>query len=655
MNSQRLTRILPWLAASLAALCYLPTALHLGYAWDDWQLFINNPTLRLPETIWEGLTQPILPGTTYFRPIPLATLALEFFTHGVDPYLSHAVNLSIHTANTLLVGLIAVYLTRSMASWERPWRIFLAGLLYGLHPTLVEPVGWVAGRFDLLVTLFCLLTIWGYLALSGWKRTLWVTTNFLLAALSKEMAVTLPLILLLFYINFQDRGQPWRTGFHRFRVSGEWRLYAWLLAAGIAYLILRYTFMGQLSHMDPKVNEALAGWNSRIAFVGQTLIFYMKSSVWPFANLNPMHPFDPESLDFVDHITGYAAVCAAIAVSLLALRSQSRPGLLLTAGLIALLPVLNIIPLTIGGNIGHERFLTFPLALLTLAAISLELNKATSENMRRARPLLLGALASVWLGLAIINVRVTLPLWQNDLSLWTWAYQRHPDSSFIQLSYASAAIRYQDFVRAEQVLDHVDENSNYMLKALKGQYLVRTGHVSEGIGFLEDAATSLSPIHEQLSSYGLSLQSAKISRMNNQQWNYQFIYTGLAEAYNSQRTFEKASLNADIALFYAPRYPSAWMAKAFALYGLNHWEDGEVRFEQAIRYFLPQTAPEAYELRRQFLAQLCQIQDTPIVCGHWHTLSMVPEQQITERRRLLSSPQKQSSSSNWRQSNIKNG
>lgn len=69
--------------------------------------------------------------------------------------------------------------------------------LYGVHPALIEAVAWAAGRFDLMVTFFYLLCLWVYLSFDGAKRILLIMPLYFCACFSKEMAVTLPAVLLL--------------------------------------------------------------------------------------------------------------------------------------------------------------------------------------------------------------------------------------------------------------------------------------------------------------------------------------------------------------------------------------------------------------------------------------------------------------------------
>jgi len=88
----------------------------------------------------------------------------------------------------------------------------ITGLLFGLHPLHVESVAWVSERKDVLCAFFFLLSLLSYLKytssqkqeLSGHPSP--VTRNrwyvlclvfFILSLMSKPMAVTLPVVLLI--------------------------------------------------------------------------------------------------------------------------------------------------------------------------------------------------------------------------------------------------------------------------------------------------------------------------------------------------------------------------------------------------------------------------------------------------------------------------
>lgn len=617
-NTPPWAHLLPWALAALVGMVYLPV-LELGYVWDDWELFVNNPALHTWDLAWDAILQPIIPASGFFRPLVLGSFSLEFLGLGVIPSVSHGINLAIHLANTILVGLLGLRLTALASLSQGLWRVIALTLLYGLHPALIEPVAWVVGRFDLLVTFFMLLCFWGYLALRGWGRDIWVALCFLLAALSKEMAVTLPFLLILFYLGRLEGGIRWRDIPRAFLASGEWRLYLMLgLASGVV-LLLRHMTLGHIGGSSIADTVQFAGPLQHLAFIGQTWLFFLRMSLWPFADLNPQHLIDPAALGPVEFSLGLAAFFSAMLALNLLIRARRWPALLLAGWLMAFLPVLNIITLPTGGNIGHDRYLTLPLALLVLGLGTLPA-PPVSVAMKRALPWLLGGSIVLYLGFSVANIRVTLPLWSNEFTLWSWVYARHPQAPKVQLNYISAAISAGELDKAKEALDRLKEPLSFQLAAVKGRYLLAMNRPEEALAPLHSSVAPLLRIHEKVAAEGGDIGDASLARGNPMWWVYQASYTNLGHAYLGLGDYERARDHARIALFYAPRYPTAWVVWSLALYGLDQWEEGEAKFTQALDYLPLFSHPNAKRQRNDFLVKLCEgAEVSPVlVCDKWH-------------------------------------
>ena len=130
----------------------------------------------------------------------------------------HLNNIILHGLNVLLIffftirlvsraktnlGTLSLKIDKITSS-----HVLIAGsvtaLLFGLHPLRVESVAWAAERKDLLCAFFVLLSLLSYLSYTVYApqkhRFFWFTTSlflFVLALMSKPMAVTLPVIILL--------------------------------------------------------------------------------------------------------------------------------------------------------------------------------------------------------------------------------------------------------------------------------------------------------------------------------------------------------------------------------------------------------------------------------------------------------------------------
>ncbi len=177
-------------------LLYLPVVHHQFInGWDDDDYVTTNIHVRSglnPANVAWAFTSFDLSN---WHPVTWLSHMLDCQLFGLNSGAHHYVNVLLHAANVLLLFWILQRATNAL------WRSFMAAALFAVHPLNVETVAWVAQRKSLLSAFFSLLTLaaygW-YLRREGWKRYLLVVALFGLALMSKPMAVTLPLLLLLF-------------------------------------------------------------------------------------------------------------------------------------------------------------------------------------------------------------------------------------------------------------------------------------------------------------------------------------------------------------------------------------------------------------------------------------------------------------------------
>jgi len=154
-----------------------------------------------------------------WHPLTWLSHAIDYSLWDLNPGGHRSTNLVLHGFNTLLVFFLVVALMMRAKKLNRTTPLVhstpsissdtliaagVTSLLFGVHPLHVESVAWIAERKDLLCCFFFLLSILSYLPstslINKRHQVGWFTTSlllFLLALMSKPMAVSLPLILLL--------------------------------------------------------------------------------------------------------------------------------------------------------------------------------------------------------------------------------------------------------------------------------------------------------------------------------------------------------------------------------------------------------------------------------------------------------------------------
>ena len=133
---------------------------------------------------------------SFYRPLQTVSFMLDALVGGPKPFIYHLTNLLLHIASSLCVFWLLLTL-----GYQRLSSLLLA-LLFALHPMFVPMGAWVPTRGDLLLTIFFVVSFILFIKSFRAKRpalVVWHGITFFLALLSKETAVAVPPLCLLYY------------------------------------------------------------------------------------------------------------------------------------------------------------------------------------------------------------------------------------------------------------------------------------------------------------------------------------------------------------------------------------------------------------------------------------------------------------------------
>ncbi|MDP2964114.1 MAG: tetratricopeptide repeat protein [Sulfurimicrobium sp.] len=209
----------------LLALAAYGNSFHAAFQFDDYNVIVNNPNVHSLTAWWQHIVG--------IRPLLKLSYTLNWISGlGVSGF--HAVNFIIHGSNAALVYLLLQRLPAADADTARN-TAFVAALLFAVLPVQSEAVTYISGRSVSLMTLFYLAALLAYARgleqHSSPLRTVVSPLLFLAALLVKEVAVTLPLALLLWE---KAHGTPARLALRR--AAPHWFLFA---VAALLLLSLR--------------------------------------------------------------------------------------------------------------------------------------------------------------------------------------------------------------------------------------------------------------------------------------------------------------------------------------------------------------------------------------------------------------------------------
>ncbi len=415
-------------------LAFLP-ALQNDFAgsWDDDTNLINNPYFR-----GLGWTQLRWMWTSHLMQhyVPLAWMSFgfDYLIWGMDPFGYHLTNVLLHACNAALVLVLAMWLMKLDAPPYSNHSSFLllqgatfAALVFGLHPLRVESVAWATERRDVLSGLFYIAALLAYLRAFGdqpsQKKYYWLSLGlFVAAVLSKEVAVTLPAVLLILDVyplrRLVRQGGSWsRTALQRC-LAEKLPFFAVTMADSAMTIIVAFR------HHLPD-SFATLGWIPRIAITVYGMAFYVLKTVAPI-RLSPLYPLTDTKLDplGVPFLTSLALVLV-ITLAAIALR-RKLPALLAVwlAYAVTLLPMGGIIHN--GDQIAADRYSYLSCigwAILAGAAVRwwIETPRA-GRAMRSLTAALLVALPAILVRQTWSQTRI----WRDAETLWTRAIEVEP-------------------------------------------------------------------------------------------------------------------------------------------------------------------------------------------------------------------------------------
>ena len=250
-----------------------------GFLFDDSLLIEINDYLRGWSHIGDILTGSTTSGAHieggFYRPLQILLYLFAFnFGEGTTTWF-HAINLALHLANTCFVYRIGTKLGFNANG------VFLAALIWGVHPVHTEAVTYMSGTADPLSAFFCLWAIAVLLPDFTPRKIVIIIPLFLLGLVSKEATSMFPLLVMvcLFYTS-KNRFSP-RTYFR------TWPL--WIISLVFVYWRMtaegfdgpqtydRFYMMPQFSDLKAYANEPLY----RVYTFLATLPNYLQLLIWP--------------------------------------------------------------------------------------------------------------------------------------------------------------------------------------------------------------------------------------------------------------------------------------------------------------------------------------------------------------------------------------
>ncbi len=557
--------------------------------WDDIDYVTDNLYIRSLDTSflrWAFLGFHV--GN--WHPLTWISHALDYAIWGLNPLGHHLTNIVLHAINTFIVVLLVYRLLRARENTKTTTDVpgdvtermtltaaGVTGLLFGLHPLHVESVAWVSERKDLLCGMFFLLSVVLYIRYArvaeggsaqkklisrfSDRKYLLVVGLFLLALLSKPMAVTLPLVLLL--LDWYPLNRIQSSKALLLALLEKLPFIALSLISSVLTLLAQGT-NGAMELMDvlPLSTRLLVALKSLIAYLGKMIL--------PL-NLIPYYPY-PKHVSFQspEYLSAIALIIGITAICMILVKQQKLWLAAWGYYVTTMIPVLGIVQ--VGGQSMADRYTYLPsLGPFLVAGL------CTAWGSRKLRSAKLGLWDGVVNSIVALFLVITLSIltmkqigvWKDSITFWDYVIEKGQED--VPLAYHNRGLTYYKAGRLDKAVEDFDK-----ALALKPDYVdarCSLGMVFFKLGFPDkaiesfDKAIALKPtcfmaynnrglVYMQTGRLDLALLDYNKALTLNPSADQVFYNLGLL--YGKSGLFKEAIENYDKALSVNPKYADAY-------------------------------------------------------------------------------------------------
>lgn len=464
--------------------------------WDDDDYVFDNPFIKsLDPSFFKWAFFGFHAGN--WHPLTWISHALDYAIWGLNPLGHHLTSIILHACNAfMVVGLTTGILdaeraapedgaAQSMTERLKLLTALVTGLLFGLHPLHVESVAWIAERKDLLCGLFFLSSLTMYvkfvgtadprLRLSSGLSNKWYILSlacFILALLSKPMAVSLPLVLLIL------DWYPFRriTAFRTIRPAVIEKLP--FLALSLFSSVMTILAQHAASAIAPLDYAPLP---ARLLVAAKSIIWYLWKIALPL-DLLPLYPYPANTALYSPEYIIAVVMLTVVTLACLALAGRRKLWLAAWAYyVVTLVPVLGMVQ--VGSQAMADRYTYIPglgpfLVIGLLAARGIE---KTAAAGRRALP---GYIASVAVAVLVIASLSYLTfkqagVWKDSISFWSYVIEKVPEKASI--AFENRGVAYKMLGQPDKALEDYD-------RAIAANPINYGAYNNKGVVFLEQGA-----------------------------------------------------------------------------------------------------------------------------------------------------------------------
>ncbi len=302
-----------------------------------------------------GEQKNLVSGSRY-RPLSIASFALEYHFFESKPKISHFINFILYILSVLILYIAVINIFKE--NNRKQWIAFFTCILFVVHPVHVEAVANIKGRDEILCLLFCIISLYYFIKFIDFKNKWYLIASCIalfLGLLSKENALTFVII------------NPMTAYFFRSEKIIDLIKKSWLLAlTGLIFIGIRVAVIGFLFDKNLVItdlmNDPFLEMNSveKFCTILYTIVWYIKLLIVPYPLTHDYYPYHVPIIDLANPLfyVSFFVIGLLFFVVLKKWKSASVLSYSILFFFITMILVLNIFfPI---GTFMNERFLFIP-------------------------------------------------------------------------------------------------------------------------------------------------------------------------------------------------------------------------------------------------------------------------------------------------------
>ncbi len=557
-----------------SAIAFLPTLSAEFTNWDDNLYVLENPYLVKfnAENIYNIFTHSI---SGNYNPLPIFTHLIERSLFGLEAFWYHFNNLWLHLLATALVFWLMLLLRSPLAV------ALIVTALFGFHPMRVESVAWITERKDVLFAVFYLGAIISYIYYRSRKTNktkylIGLYLLFLLSALSKIQAVSLPLSLLAIDYYFK---RPLKINL----IVEKIPMFLISLTFGLigVYILRSVGSLNTTTQQFTFFDKLLFAPHGLMTYIYKVLIPYPLSTYYPYPS--KVSGFLPMTYYLSPFVLG--AIAWGVWKSTRYTRTIAFGAAFFLFNIVFLLQVVSA-----GEAYLADRF-TY-VAYIGLFLILAETIQYLLKNRLPLRQMIIGGIGVffwVIFGMSYQQSKV----WENSETLWTNVIEHYPQ---VAVAYNNRGNFYRDNKDQDRALAEYSKAIKIRPKYALAYNNRGNVHFSrnENEAALQDynktleldpnnekALNNRGSVHYRKGQYEAALQDYNLAlQLDNL---YMDAYLNRAVLYSTTNQFSKALPDYDIFLKYRPNHYQAMGWRGIAYRELGQLEAALQDFDKVLK------------------------------------------------------------------------